>query len=157
MLCWLMNVKWQVRGLIQLLKSLNLHHGKNIGHRLWKETLRGGGHRCHAHLCQRSAHGQGLRLNYSVREPVDLIVVGEPKDMRGNESESMTYIRPFLKLLKKELPDMPVEMYDERFSSSIAHREMIAGGFKKKTRQEKGKADEMAAVIILTSYLESRR
>ncbi len=52
---------------------------------------------------------------------------------------------------------MPVEMYDERFSSSIAHREMIAGGFKKKTRQEKGKADEMAAVIILTSYLESRR
>ena len=94
---------------------------------------------------------------YCSREPVDLIVVGEPKDMRGNESESMTYIRPFLKLLKKELPDMPVEMYDERFSSSIAHREMIAGGFKKKTRQEKGKADEMAAVIILTSYLESRR
>lgn len=95
--------------------------------------------------------------DYCSREPVDLIVVGEPKDMRGNESESMTYIRPFLKLLKKELPDMPVEMYDERFSSSIAHREMIAGGFKKKTRQEKGKADEMAAVIILTSYLESRR
>lgn len=95
--------------------------------------------------------------DYCSREPVDLIVVGEPKNMRGNESESMTYIRPFLKLLKKELPDMPVEMYDERFSSSIAHREMIAGGFKKKTRQEKGKADEMAAVIILTSYLESRR
>ncbi len=95
--------------------------------------------------------------DYCSREPVDLIVVGEPKDMRGNESESMTYIRPFLKLLKKELPDMPVGMYDERFSSSIAHREMIAGGFKKKTRQEKGKADEMAAVIILTSYLESRR
>ena len=95
--------------------------------------------------------------DYCSREPVDLIVVGEPKDMRGNESESMTYIRPFLKLLKKELPDMPVEMYDERFSSSIEHREMIAGGFKKKTRQEKGKADEMAAVIILTSYLESRR
>ena len=60
--------------------------------------------------------------DYCSREPVDLIVVGEPKDMRGNESESMTYIRPFLKLLKKELPDMPVEMYDERFSSSIAHR-----------------------------------
>lgn len=95
--------------------------------------------------------------DYCSREPVEAIVVGEPKDMHGNDSESMNYIRPFLGRLRKEMPDMRVEMMDERFTSSIAHREMIAGGFTRKQRQEKGRADEMAAVLILTSWLESRR
>lgn len=95
--------------------------------------------------------------DYCSREPVEAIVVGEPKDMHGNDSESMNYIRPFLGRLRKEMPDMRVEMMDERFTSSIAHREMIAGGFTRKRRQEKGRADEMAAVLILTSWLESRR
>ncbi len=92
--------------------------------------------------------------DYCSREPVEEIVVGEPKDLRGNPSESMRYIQPFLNRLKKVMPEMKVTMVDERFTSTIAHREMIAGGFKKKQRQEKGRADEMAAVIILTSYLE---
>ena len=93
---------------------------------------------------------------YCGRETVDKIIVGEPRDMQGNPSESMRYITPFLARLKKELPDIPVEMFDERFTSTIAHREMLAGGFSKKQRQEKGRADEMAAVLILTGYLESR-
>lgn len=93
---------------------------------------------------------------YCSKEAVDEIVVGEPRDMHGNPSESMNYIRPFLARLHKEMPAMKVVMVDERFTSSIAHREMIAGGFSKKQRQEKGRADEMAAVLILTSYLESR-
>lgn len=93
--------------------------------------------------------------DYLGRETVDIFVVGEPKDLKGNPSESMRYIRPFINYLKKQYPDKPVVMVDERFTSTIAHQEMIAGGFKKKTRQEKGKADEMAAVIILTSYLQS--
>ena len=93
--------------------------------------------------------------DYLVRETVDIFVVGEPKDLKGNPSESMRYITPFINYLKKQYPDKPVVMVDERFTSTIAHQEMIAGGFKKKTRQEKGKADEMAAVIILTSYLQS--
>ena len=93
--------------------------------------------------------------DYCSKEPVELIVVGEPRQMNGQESESMTYIRPFLARLAKEMPEMPVKMVDERFTSTIAHREMIAGGFRKSQRQEKGRADEMAAVIILTSYLES--
>ncbi|MDE6008116.1 MAG: Holliday junction resolvase RuvX [Muribaculaceae bacterium] len=94
---------------------------------------------------------------YCRREPVDLIVVGEPRDLKGNPSESMRYIIPFLNRLRKEMPDMRVEMYDERFTSTIAHREMIAGGFRKKQRAEKGRADEMAAIIILTSYLECKK
>lgn len=93
--------------------------------------------------------------DYCSREQVDSIIMGEPRDMQGNPSESMRYIEPFLNRLKKELPGMPLIMVDERFTSSIAHREMLAGGFSKKQRQEKGRADEMAAVLILTSYLDS--
>lgn len=92
---------------------------------------------------------------YCSKESVDEIVVGEPRDLHGNPSESMRYITPFLTLLKKEMPGMKVVMVDERFTSTIAHREMLAGGFSKKQRQEKGRADEMAAVLILTGYLES--
>ena len=94
--------------------------------------------------------------DYCSKETVDSFIVGEPKDLKGNPSESMQYITPFVKRLKKEFPDKHVIMYDERFTSSIAHQEMLAGGFNKKDRQEKGKADEMAAVLILTSFLESR-
>lgn len=95
--------------------------------------------------------------NYISTETVDLIVIGEPKDLTGNPSENMRYINAFVNLLKKEIPDKEVVMFDERFTSTIAHQEMVAAGFKKKDRQEKGRADEMSAVLILTSYLESRQ
>lgn len=95
--------------------------------------------------------------NYVFSEGVEKIVVGEPKDLRGNPSDSMKFITPFINRLKKEFPKILVIMYDERFTSTIAHREMIAAGFKKKQREEKGRADEMAAVIILTSYLDSQK
>lgn len=93
--------------------------------------------------------------DYVGKEPLERILVGEPKQINGEPSESMKYIRPFLGRLKKELPDIPVEMVDERFTSVIAHREMIAAGFKKSDRRRKGLADEMSAVIILTSWLDS--
>lgn len=94
---------------------------------------------------------------YCAKEPVEEIVVGEPRDLHGNESDSMRYIRPFLGNLRKQLPEMKITMFDERFTSTIAHREMLAGGFRKKQREEKGRADEMAAVLILTGYLDSRK
>ena len=95
--------------------------------------------------------------DYCQREPVDKILIGEPRDMHGNPSESMKYITPFIGILRKEMPSMPIMMVDERFTSSIAHREMIAAGFRKSQRQEKGRADEMAAVLILSEYLQNRR
>ena len=95
--------------------------------------------------------------DYVGKEPVERILVGEPKQINGEPSASMKYIRPFLGRLKKELPDIPVEMVDERFTSVIAHREMIAAGFKKSDRRRKGLADEMSAVIILTSWLDSHQ
>lgn len=95
--------------------------------------------------------------DYCSREPVDRIIVGEPRDMKGNPSESARYIEPFLNSLRKTMPEMEIVRVDERFTSTIAHREMLVGGFSKKQRQEKGRADEMAAVIILTSYLDSKK
>ena len=95
--------------------------------------------------------------DYTQQEPVERILMGHPRQMNGEDSESMKYIRPFLGKLKKELPDIPVEMVDERFTSVIAHRDMIAAGFKKSDRQRKGLADEMSAVIILTTWLETRK
>lgn len=93
---------------------------------------------------------------YAVQQNVERVLIGHPRQMDGSDSESMRYITPFIKHLRKEMPDMPVEMVDERFTSVIAHREMIAAGFKKSDRQRKGLADEMSAVIILTTWLESR-
>lgn len=93
--------------------------------------------------------------DYTSREEVERILVGEPRDMHGEYSESMNYIRPFLAKLAREIPDIPVEMVDERFTSVMAHRDMITAGFKKSDRQRKGFADEMSAAIILTTWLES--
>lgn len=94
--------------------------------------------------------------DYCAREPVSLIVVGKPTQLNGAPSESMRYISPFLGRLKKELPQIPVVMHDERFTSTIAHREMIAAGLPRHRRQEKALADKTAAVLILTGFLESR-
>ena len=94
--------------------------------------------------------------DYCAKDDVEEIVVGLPKTLRNEPSESMKYINPFLGQLRKELPDMKVTMFDERFTSSIAHREMLAAGMKKSDRQRKELADEMAATIILTDYLQSR-
>lgn len=105
---------------------------------------------------QRSCDLPQFIKSYLEKEEVDAFIVGEPKDLQGNPSESMRYILPFVNKLKKDYPAIPVIMVDERFTSTIAHQEMIRGGFRKKEREEKGKADEMAAVIILTSYLENR-
>ncbi len=93
--------------------------------------------------------------DYIAREHVERIVVGQPTQLNGEPSESMRYITPFVKQLGKELPDMPVVMYDERFTSTIAHQAMIDGGMKKSDRRDKSRVDAIAATIILNDYLQS--
>ena len=95
-------------------------------------------------------------LNYVDREPVELILVGLPKQMNYEDSENMKNIEPFVRLLKKRL-DIPVEYVDERFTSIMAHRTMLEAGLKKKDRQNKGLVDEISATIILQTYLENKR
>ena len=94
--------------------------------------------------------------NYMAKEPVDTIVVGLPKQLNGQPSESMKYITPFVAKLRKEMPGVEVVMYDERFTSTIAHTALIEGGMKKSDRRDKARVDSIAATIILTDYLESR-
>ncbi len=90
---------------------------------------------------------------YIQKETVDIIVVGEPKQMNNLPSESLQYIIPFINRLKKEFPGIPVEMADERFTSKMALQTMIDAGLKKKDRQNKELVDTISATIILQSYL----
>lgn len=94
--------------------------------------------------------------DYIAREQVDRIVIGQPTQLNGEPSESMKYITPFVNRLRKELPDMTVVMYDERFTSTIAHQAMIDGGMKKSDRRDKSRVDAIAATIILNDYLQSK-
>ncbi len=91
---------------------------------------------------------------YLNNEDVECIVVGYPLQMNGKPSESIEYINPFIKKLKKTFPNMPIELVDERFTSKIAFQTMIDGGLKKKKRQNKALIDTISATIILQSYLE---
>ena len=92
---------------------------------------------------------------YFEKEKVDVVVIGHPTQMNGEESASMNYIRPFMGNFKKQFPTIPITMYDERFTSVLAHQAMIAGGMKKKDRQDKAIVDKIAACIILEGYLDS--
>lgn len=93
---------------------------------------------------------------YLVNEKVDLIVIGEPKQMNNTASESELLIQDFLLKFKQEFPDMPVDRVDERFTSKMAMQSMVAGGMKKKKRQNKALLDEISATLILQNYLYSK-
>ena len=94
--------------------------------------------------------------DYVSREPVERIIVGLPKQMNNEASENAKRIEPFVRTLRKAMPNIPVEYVDERFTSVLAHRAMLEGGLKKKARQNKALVDEISATIILQDYLESK-
>ncbi len=93
---------------------------------------------------------------YTKKETVDEIIVGLPTTLRGEPSESMRYITPAINRLKKELPDIPVTFWDERFTSVLAHRSMLDSGMKKMARRDKAAVDEISATILLNDYLQSK-
>ncbi|MCC8172105.1 MAG: Holliday junction resolvase RuvX [Parabacteroides sp.] len=95
--------------------------------------------------------------DYAGREPVELFVVGLPKQMNNEPSENMKYVQAFVTHLQRTIPSVPVEFYDERFTSVMAHQTMREGGLKKKKRQDKALVDEISATIILQAYLESKK
>ena len=94
---------------------------------------------------------------YAASEAVDAIIIGEPRDMRGNPSESQRFTRPAIARLRKALPEMPVVMFDERFTSVLAHRSMLDGGLGRMDRRDKALVDKISAAIILNDYLASRQ
>ena len=90
---------------------------------------------------------------YINEENVTEIIVGEPKQMNNQASESEAFIKPFLVELKKIVPNIPIIRVDERFTSKMAVQTMISSGLKKKKRQNKALIDEISATIILQTYL----
>ena len=95
---------------------------------------------------------------YIQREQVERIVIGKPMQPNGQPSENMVRVENFYNRWRKAHPEIPIEYHDERFTSVLAHRAMIDGGVKKKTRREnKGLVDEISATIILQDYLQSRK
>ena len=94
---------------------------------------------------------------YVSREAVERIVIGEPRQPNGQPSENMTRVQQFVNRWRKQRPDIPIEFYDERFTTVLAHQAMLDAGLKKKTRQDKALVDEISATIILEDYLRSRK
>jgi putative Holliday junction resolvase len=94
--------------------------------------------------------------DYISNEDVDVYVVGLPKQMNNEPSESEQLIQPFIKKLKNTFPNIPIEREDERFTSKMAFQSMIDSGMKKKQRQNKAVVDEISATLILQSYLNRK-
>lgn len=95
--------------------------------------------------------------SYLEKEPVERIVIGEPRQPNGLPSENLPRVMQFVNRWRKTMPEVPIELYDERFTSVIAHRAMIDGGLHRKARQDKALVDEISATILLEDYLRSRK
>lgn len=93
--------------------------------------------------------------DYIKREAVDFIVMGLPKQLNGQPSENQQRVRQFAARWQKAHPEVPIDFYDERFTSVIAHQTMIDSGISRKARQNKALVDEISATIILQDYLHS--
>jgi len=93
---------------------------------------------------------------YVSKENVELFILGEPKQLNNEPSQSEAFIIPFIKKLHKNFPNIPVERVDERFTSKMAFQTMIDAGLSKKQRRNKALVDEISATIILQSYLYSK-
>ena len=94
-------------------------------------------------------------VDYISREQVERNIVGEPRQPNGQPSENLQRVEQFVNRWRNH-QQVPIEMYDERFTSVLAHRAMIDGGLKKKARQDKALVDEISATIILQDYMRSR-
>ena len=93
---------------------------------------------------------------YIKENDVEIIVVGEPKDMMNKPSDATKFINPFVQKLKNKFSQLKIDRFDERFTSKIAFEAMIEGGLKKKKRQDKALVDKVSATLLLQSYLSAK-
>ncbi|MCR4921024.1 MAG: Holliday junction resolvase RuvX [Bacteroidaceae bacterium] len=92
--------------------------------------------------------------DYVRREPVERFVVGLPKQTNGRDSDNLPRVRRFVRQLEAAIPSIPVEMWDERYTSVMAHRTMLESGIGKMARRNKALVDEISATIILQGWME---
>ena len=90
---------------------------------------------------------------YFKQETVELILIGDPKNLDDSDTHATALVNAFIKKLQKEFPQMPIERIDERYTSKMAKQAMLEMGMKKKDRQNKKNVDEIAATIMLQEYL----
>lgn len=94
--------------------------------------------------------------DYVSKENVEQLVIGRPTQPNGKPSENLGRVEQFVRRWRKAVPSVPVDYYDERFTSVIAHQAIIDGGIgKKRRREDKGLVDEVSATIILQDYMKS--
>ncbi len=93
---------------------------------------------------------------YIAKEPVERFVVGLPKQTNGLDSENLPRVQAFVSKLKVAFPDIPVEWWDERYTSVLAHRTILDSGIGRKARQNKALVDEISATIILQGWMGRR-
>ena len=109
-------------------------------------------------LCTVRTHDcMDFLIEYLSKESVSTIVMGMPKNLRNQNTDATRYVKGFAKQIRKQFPEMKVELIDERFTSKIAFQSMIDGGLKKKARQDKALVDEVSATLILQSYMEQQK
>lgn len=94
---------------------------------------------------------------YVEREDVERIVIGEPRQPNGQPSENMQRVVQFVNRWRKAMPAIPIEYFDERYTSVLAHRAMLDAGLRKKARQDKALVDELSATILLQDYMRARK
>ena len=95
--------------------------------------------------------------NYTMHEQVDCFVVGKPMQTNGKESENLVHVQRFVSKLQKTFPNIPVEWWDERYTSVLAHQAMLESGIGKMARRNKALVDEISACIILQGWMERRK
>lgn len=92
---------------------------------------------------------------YFKEEEVELIVIGEPKNLDDSDTHATPLVKEIIKRLEKEFPKIPIKTVDERFTSKMAKQAMLEMGMKKKDRRNKRTIDEIAATIMLQEYMAS--
>jgi putative Holliday junction resolvase len=93
---------------------------------------------------------------YLAQEEVELLLIGEPKNLDGGATDATALVTECVRILQKNFPQIPIKKIDERFTSKLAFRSMIDSGLKKKDRQNKALVDEISATIILQEYIQHK-
>lgn len=92
---------------------------------------------------------------YLATEAVEAIVIGDPKNLDGTETDASALVTECIRILQKNFPGLPILKMDERFTSKMATRSILDAGAKKKQRQDKALVDEVSATILLQGYLQA--
>jgi len=96
-------------------------------------------------------------MKYFIAQEVELVVIGEPRQMDNTASEVTPQVEQFVKAIKKAFPEMSIARFDERFTSKMAEQAIRMSGIKKMERRNKSLVDQTSAVIILQSYMNANQ